>query len=95
MRALERKSLVWLQERIGRAGLCAGAGSGAGRASCKGVVPAYRQVADALEERELLINEADAYADRILLGAVGEAAVRQLKQSTAPPADGQRVMNGN
>ena len=47
----------------------------------KAVVPAYRQVADALEDRELLINEADAYADRVLLGAVGEEALRELKQS--------------
>ncbi len=88
--ALERKSLVWLQERIDTYGL------GVQVLDLqwldvhppKGVVPAYRQVADALEERELLINEADAYADRILLGAVGEAAVRQLKQSTQPPVDG-------
>ncbi len=47
----------------------------------KAVVPAYRQVADALEDRELLINEAQAYADRILLGAVGEEALRRLNQS--------------
>ena len=47
----------------------------------KAVVPAYRQVADALEDRELLVNEADAYADRVLLGAVGEGALRSLKQS--------------
>ena len=49
----------------------------------KAVVPAYRQVADALEDRELLVNEADAYADRVLLGAVGEEALRVLKQSDA------------
>ena len=47
----------------------------------KAVVPAYRQVADALEDRELLVNEADAYADRVLLGAVGEEALRELKRS--------------
>lgn len=47
----------------------------------KAVVPAYRQVADALEDRELFINEAQAYSDRILLGAVGEDAVRRLKQA--------------
>ncbi len=47
----------------------------------KAVVPAYRQVADALEDRELLVNEADAYADRVLLGTVGEEALRSLKQS--------------
>ena len=50
----------------------------------KAVVPAYRLVADALEDRELLVNEADAYADRVLLGAVGEAALRVLKQSATP-----------
>jgi Cu+-exporting ATPase len=47
----------------------------------KAVVPAYRQVADALEDRELLINEADAYADRVLLGAVGEQSLRVLQHS--------------
>ena len=52
----------------------------------KAVVPAYRQVADALEDRELLINEAQAYADRILLGAVGEEAVRRLTRAPRPPA---------
>ncbi len=50
----------------------------------KAVVPAYRLVADALEDRELLVNEADAYADRVLLGAVGEAALRVLKQTSTP-----------
>lgn len=85
---LERQSLVKLQERIETYGI--------GVAVLdlrwldvhppKGVVPAYRQVADALEDRELLINEAQAYADRTLLGAVGEAAVRVLKQSSPVPA---------
>lgn len=45
------------------------------------VVPAYRQVADALEDRELLINEADAYAIRTLLAAVGERAFAILQSS--------------
>ncbi|MBC8117113.1 MAG: hypothetical protein H7062_22185, partial [Candidatus Saccharimonas sp.] len=54
----------------------------------KAVVPAYRQVADALEDRELLVNEADAYADRVLLGAVGEEALRVLKQSAGSGATG-------
>jgi len=44
----------------------------------KGVVPAYRQVADALEERDLLINEAQAYADRVVLAAIGESARARL-----------------
>jgi Cu+-exporting ATPase len=43
------------------------------------VVPAYRQVADALEDRELLINEAEAYASRTLLGVVGERALSLLQ----------------
>lgn len=47
------------------------------------VVPAYRQVADALEDRELLINEADSYSSRTLLAAVGDAAYALL-QSTVP-----------
>ncbi len=55
----------------------------------KAVVPAYRQVADALEDRELLVNEADAYADRVLLGAVGEEALRVLKQSAGSGATGE------
>lgn len=43
------------------------------------VVPAYRLVADALEDRELLINEAEAYASRTLLGAIGERALAELQ----------------
>ena len=58
----------------------------------KAVVPAYRQVADALEDRELLVNEADAYADRVLLGAVGEEALRSLKQSNRVAATLREVM---
>jgi Cu+-exporting ATPase len=45
------------------------------------VVPAYRQVADALEDRELLINEAEAYASRTLMSAVGERAFLRLQTS--------------
>ena len=45
------------------------------------VVPAYRLVADALEERELLINEAEAYASRTLLSAVGEQGLRCCKKA--------------
>lgn len=44
----------------------------------KPVVPAYRQVADALEERDLLVNDAQAYADRVLLNAMGEFARGRL-----------------
>ena len=57
----------------------------------KAVVPAYRQVADALEDRELLVNEADAYADRVLLGAVGEEALRSLKISNRTAATPRAV----
>ena len=45
------------------------------------VVPAYRQAADALEDRELLINEAEAYASRTLHAAVGERAYLKLQES--------------
>lgn len=45
------------------------------------VVPSYRQVADALEERELLINEAEAYASRTLLAAIGEEAFALLQEA--------------
>lgn len=45
------------------------------------VVPAYRDVADALEEHEQRVNEAQAYyAGKVLSGA-GEAAVRLLSGS--------------
>lgn len=50
----------------------------------KAVVPAYRQVADALEDRELLRNEAETYAERALLGAIGEDGVRLLKEHAHP-----------
>ena len=61
------------------------------------VVPAYRHVADALEDRELLINEAEAYASRTLLSAVGERAFSRLQraaQTDQPnPNSLQAVMN--
>jgi Cu+-exporting ATPase len=60
----------------------------------RAVVPAYRQVADAQEDRELLINEAQAYADRTLLGTVGEDALRRLKESSnSPPANSGAIPN--
>lgn len=90
--AIERRSLSWLQQRIDsyELGVQVLDLQWLDVHPPKGVVPAYRQVADALEDRELLINEAQAYADRVLLGAVGEEAVRQLKQSTKPAADATR-----
>ena len=45
------------------------------------VVPSYRQVADALEEQELLINEAEAYASRTLVSAIGEEAYSHLQSA--------------
>jgi regulator of protease activity HflC (stomatin/prohibitin superfamily) len=60
------------------------------------VVPAYRQVADALEERELQINEAESYASRTLLGVVGEKGLSLLqaaarKQPGAAPNSSVRL----
>ena len=45
------------------------------------VVPAYRQVADAQELQQQLINEAEAYYARTVLSAAGEDAIRQLSAS--------------
>lgn len=45
------------------------------------VVPSYRQVADSLEERELLINEAQAYAVGTLLAAIGEDSLTVLQSA--------------
>lgn len=47
------------------------------------VVPAYRQVADAQELQQQLINEAEAYYARTVLSAAGEDAIRQLSDSVA------------
>ena len=47
----------------------------------KQVVPAYRQVADALEQREQFINEAEGYYARKVLSAAGEGAIRVLTDS--------------
>ena len=47
----------------------------------KQVVPDYRQVADALEQREQLINQAEAYYAREVLNAAGEDAIRLLNAS--------------
>ena len=85
-RELERRSLIQLQRRIARyeLGIAIVDLQWLDVHPPKAVVPAYRQVADALEDRELLINEAQAYADRILLGAVGEEAVHLLNKSPRP-----------
>jgi len=54
----------------------------------RAVVPAYRQVADAIEEHEQLINEAEAYYARQLLTVGGEQAIRVLSASTGASAEG-------
>ncbi|MGH7129622.1 MAG: SPFH domain-containing protein, partial [Planctomycetaceae bacterium] len=51
------------------------------------VVPAYRDVADALEQREQLINEAEAYYAQRVLSAGGERAIRQLSKQTGAGGD--------
>jgi len=58
------------------------------------VVPAYRQVADALEEREQLINEARAYYARRLLGAAGTRAIDRLN-AFDPTVPGKRSRQGD
>lgn len=50
------------------------------------VVPAYRDVANALEEREQAINAAQAQYARIVLSTAGESAVRILSDRDAPGA---------
>ncbi|HTI49476.1 MAG TPA: cation-translocating P-type ATPase family protein [Planctomycetaceae bacterium] len=49
------------------------------------VVPAYRDVANALEEREQAINIAEAQHARLVLSAAGERAVRRLNRSARDP----------
>ncbi len=48
------------------------------------VVAAYRQVADALEERERLINEAEEYYARRLIAAAGAQAISFLASTDSP-----------
>jgi len=45
------------------------------------VVASYRQVADAIELHEQLINEAEAYYSQTVLSAAGENAIRRLSSS--------------
>ena len=51
------------------------------------VVGAYRQVADALEERERLINEAEGYYARRLLAAAGARAIEFLASTDTTNRD--------
>jgi regulator of protease activity HflC (stomatin/prohibitin superfamily) len=53
------------------------------------VVPAYRDVANALEEREQAINAGQAQAVRMLLSTAGEPAIRALNRVDRP-ADERR-----
>lgn len=55
------------------------------------VVPAYRDVANALEEREQLINLAEAQHARYVLSAAGEQAVRFLNGSAQPAVGDQHA----
>ncbi|HBH50520.1 MAG TPA: hypothetical protein DDY91_01365 [Planctomycetaceae bacterium] len=55
-----------------------------------GVVPAYRDVANALEEREQLRNLAQTNAARTLLSVVGETAADALHLVVRPSRDMQR-----
>lgn len=55
----------------------------------RAVVPAYRDVADALEEREQRINEAEAYYSSRVLSVAGERAIRLLSASQ-DQADGRQ-----
>ena len=47
------------------------------------VVASYRQVADAIELHEQLVNEAEAYYARTVLSAAGERAIRRLSDSVS------------
>jgi Cu+-exporting ATPase len=58
------------------------------------VVPAYRDVADALEEREQLINEAEAYYAARVLSAAGERAIRLLNRSVGPDRPSESTTGG-
>lgn len=51
----------------------------------KAVVPAYRDVADALEEREQLVNEARAYYVTRLIEAAGRPAIEVLESTVQTP----------
>lgn len=54
------------------------------------VVPAYRDVANALEEKEQSINLAQAEYARLVLSAGGENGIRLLSESTGLPPSGTR-----
>jgi Cu+-exporting ATPase len=51
------------------------------------VVPAYRDVADALEEREQRINEAEGYESARLLSVAGETMLKSIRERDVGAAD--------
>ena len=53
----------------------------------RAVVPSYRDVADAMEEREQRVNEAEAWFASRLLSVAGERAVQRLLAHSSAPAD--------
>lgn len=55
------------------------------------VVPSYRDVANALEEREQAINLGEAQYARRVLSTGGEGAIRALSELSRPAAVGQRA----
>jgi Cu+-exporting ATPase len=57
------------------------------------VVPAYRDVANALEEREQSINLGEMEYARRVLSTGGEAAIRAVSEAHRVPAVGQRVVS--
>ncbi len=59
------------------------------------IVPNYRDVANALEEREQLLNEAQTMYVRELFSAVGETAVKHLEQSAAGPQPSLRKLQSD
>jgi P-type Cu+ transporter len=60
----------------------------------KAVVPAYRDAANALEERERAVNDAETYYARRLLSAAGEQAIRLLTDSAKTKRTRQDATTG-
>lgn len=58
------------------------------------VVPAYREVADAMELREKLVNEAQAYYARNVLEAAGERAIHLLSNSSTDAESAPKSTTG-
>jgi P-type Cu+ transporter len=58
------------------------------------VVASYRQVADAVELHEQLINEAEAYYSQTVLSAAGEDAIRRLSSSVESESSDRESTTG-